>query len=134
MIRYSKYGLVEDGQPAHLKGENMSMQDAARKEYVANSILFVVMAILMAALILKTPAPPLRYLFLATPYVFLLSIWRSFHSASKKVAPPRDGSCEQRQATFQSLRSTIQMQTVFGGAGIAVALAMGFLLGRLGSH
>jgi hypothetical protein len=134
MISYFKYGLLEDGQPAQLKGENMSMQDAPRKEYIANSILFVVMAISMAALVLKTPATAVRYLFLATPYVFLLSIWRSFHSASKKAAPPRDGSYEDRQATFQYLRSAIQMQTVFGGVGIAVALAMGFLLGRLGSH
>ena len=112
----------------------MSTQDVNRKEYIANSILFVFVAVSMAALILKTPATPIRYLFLATPYVFLLSIWRSFRNAYKRAGLPKDGSEEEKQAVFQYLRSVVQIQTVSGCVGIAVALAMGFLLGRLGPH
>lgn len=72
--------------------------------------------------------------FLATPYVLLWCIWWSFRSVYKKTALPRNGADDERQAMFQYLRSAIQRQTVFGCIGIAVALAMGFLLGRLGSH
>ena len=112
----------------------MSTQDLNRKEYFAGSVLCVVVAALMVGVALKTPPAPIRYLFLATPYVLLWSIWWSFRSVYKKTALPRNGADDERQAMFQHLRSAIQRQTVFGCIGIAVALAMGFLLGRLGSH
>ena len=49
----------------------MSTQDLHRKEYFASSVLCVVVAALMVGVALKTPPAPIRYLFLATPYVLL---------------------------------------------------------------
>ncbi|MDE1175049.1 MAG: hypothetical protein PW789_00390 [Edaphobacter sp.] len=111
----------------------MTSTRADRKEYIANSILVLIVAASMASLVLKTPSTPLCFLFLATPYVFLISIWWSFRNAYKRFELTVV-SAEDRSAKYQYLRSAIQLQTVFGSVGIAVSLAMGFLLGRMGSH
>ena len=109
----------------------MSTPDVEHKEYIASSILFALAAVLMATPLLKTPAHPVRYLFLATPYVFLWSLWRGSHNVHKRIRLFKSGSADESQVIFQRLRSAVQMQTIFGLAGIGVALAMGFVLGRL---
>jgi hypothetical protein len=73
----------------------------------------------------------MRYLLLATPYVFLCSIWLTFR---RFYTTSLDKSRQSDPQGFQRLRSSIQMQTVMGAAGIAIALAAGFSLGRLGMH
>jgi hypothetical protein len=112
----------------------MSTRALYRKDYIASSILCLVVAASMATLVLKTPTFPIRYLFLATPYVFLISIWYSLRNVYKRVQLSNEGSDQERLAVVQYLQSAVQKQTVFGCVGIAVSLGMGFLLGRLGSH
>lgn len=111
----------------------MSAPDVSRREYVSIYILCVVVAILMATIALKIRAP-FGYLLLAMPYVFLVSIWMAFRNAYKRTSFTKNNSEEQNRALLNYLRSAVQMLTIFGSVGIATALAMGFLLGRLGSH
>jgi hypothetical protein len=117
----------------HKELTQMSLEGAKRTEYTAISMLCIVLAALMASPLLRTPNTSERYLLLATPYVFLLSIWWAFRSVYTKNAISK-GEKDGEQITIKSLRSVIQIQTIFGSVGIAAALAMGFVLGRLGSH
>lgn len=110
------------------------MREPDRSEYTISLAVCLLMAALMATILLKTPANPMRYLFLATPYLFLISIWLRYRSVHKRMDVPGFPAGTENVKNVQSLRSAIWLQTVAGCTGIAVALAMGFVLGRLGSR
>ncbi len=89
----------------------------------------------IAALLLKAPHTFMAYLLVATPYTFLFGVWNGYHALSGALdAANVDGFKKDSGPGSASLRERAGILATFGLFGIAAAVCMGFILGRMTGH
>jgi hypothetical protein len=89
----------------------------------------------MASLLLKTPHGSYTYLVILTPFIFLFGFWACYLNLSKALQVLRLGQLKTGDAAASvSVEESAGIVAIFGLVGIAIALFMGFILGRMPSH